>query len=155
MDTAPRTPLGPITSFVRFVLSGGGTTLLGSAALVFLAARMDLVVANLLVAIATTLLANELHARFSFASDRRGLSMHLQSALTAGLCYLFTTGAMLALRNLDPGAGAMVQQGIYLAASGVAGFCRFLALRLIVFASRTPAEAAETADARSTVVLAA
>lgn len=134
--TPTATP-GPISSFVRFVFFGGGVTLLGSWALIILSGRMDLAIANAIVSVATTILATELHGRFSFRSDRRGLSIHLQSAGTALLAYLVTTGAMLALDRFDPMAGVVISQAVYLTASGLAGLGRFLLLRLVVFASKT------------------
>ncbi|MEO5875567.1 MAG: GtrA family protein [Streptosporangiaceae bacterium] len=143
---------GPISSFIRFVCCGGGVTVLGSWALIVLSGRMDLALANALVTVVTTILATELHGRFSFRSERKGLSTHLQSAGTALMAYLVTTGAMLALDRFDPMAGVVISQAVYLAAASVAGLGRFLLLRLVVFASRTsPA----TGQAQTEVALAA
>jgi putative flippase GtrA len=149
--TTTATP-GPIASFIRFVFFGGGVTLLGSWALVILSGRMDLMIANAIVSIVTTILATELHGRFSFQSDRKGLSTHLQSAGTALLAYLVTTGAMLALNKFDPMAGVVISQAVYLTASGIAGLGRFLLLRLVVFASKT---SPITGQAQAEVALAA
>jgi len=132
---------GPIASFVRFVFFGGGVTLLGSWALIILSGRIDLALANAVVTVVTTILATELHGRFSFQSDRKGLTTHVQSAATALVAYLVTTGAMLALNRFDPMAGVVVSQAVYLTASGIAGLGRFLLLRLVVFAAKTAPEA--------------
>jgi len=132
---------GPIASFVRFVFFGGGVTLLGSWALIILSGRIDLALANAVVTVVTTILATELHGRFSFQSDRKGLTTHVQSAATALVAYLVTTGAMLALNRFDPMAGVVVSQAVYLTASGIAGLGRFLLLRLVVFAAKTTPEA--------------
>jgi len=43
-------------------------------------------------------------------------------------------GAMLAFDGLHPGGGVLLRQGVYLAASGLAGIARFLLLRQVVFA---------------------
>jgi putative flippase GtrA len=145
---------GPISSFIRFVFFGGGVTLLGSWALVILSGRMDLMLANAIVSVFTTILATELHGRFSFQSDRRGLNTHLQSAGTALLAYLVTTGAMLALDKFDPMAGVVISQAVYLTASGVAGLGRFLLLRLVVFASKAKTTPI-TGQAQAEVALAA
>ncbi|WP_106398316.1 GtrA family protein [Actinocorallia populi] len=145
-----RTP-GPVSSFIRFVLCGGGVTLLSSWALILLDATMSLVLANALVTALGTLLVNELHGRVSFKSDRRGWRMHGESALTALGAYLVTTGAMLALHHLDTDPAALLEQGVYLVASGVAGTCRFLVLRLVVFGRTDRGRR----DGRNTVVLAA
>ncbi|MEO3783264.1 GtrA family protein [Actinocorallia sp. B10E7] len=127
-----RTP-GPVSSFIRFVVCGGGVTLLSSWALVLLDAAMSLVLANALVTAAGTLLVNELHGRVSFKSDRRGWRMHGESTLTALGAYLVTTGAMLTLHHLVVHPSALLDQSVYILASGVAGTCRFLVLRLVVF----------------------
>lgn len=150
--TTTSTP-GPFASFARFVFFGGGVTLLGSWALVVLSGRMDLAIANALVTVVTTILATELHGRFSFQSDRKGWSTHLQSAGTALLAYLVTTGAMLALNKFDPMAGVVISQAVYLTASGIAGLGRFLLLRLVVFASKVTTPV--TGQAQAEVALAA
>lgn len=127
---------GPISSFVRFVACGGGVTLLSSWALVLLDATMSLLVANALVTVLGTLLVNELHGRVSFKSERRGWRMHGESTLTALGAYLVTTGAMLLLHRFVAHPSSLLDQGVYIAASGVAGTCRFLVLRLVVFGRR-------------------
>ncbi|GAA0967878.1 GtrA family protein [Actinocorallia libanotica] len=140
---------GPVASFIRYVVCGGGVTLLSSWALMLLDASMSLVVANALVTVLGTLLVNELHGRVSFKSERRGWRMHGESALTALGAYLVTTGAMLVLHHFSAHPTAVLEQGVYLAASGVAGTCRFLVLRLVVFGRRP------RRGGRNTVVLAA
>lgn len=140
-DMSPRTSNGPIASFIRFVLTGGSVTLLSSAVLVLLSARLDLLIANAIVTIGGTLLANEMHSRFSFRSDRRGVRMHAESALTAVAAYLVTTLAMLTLHRVVANPAVLLDQAVYLAASGVAGLGRFAVLRMVVFAhGRTPAQ---------------
>lgn len=125
-----------IASFIRFVIAGGGVTLLSSAVLVLLSARMDLMVANAIVTVAGTLLATELHGRISFRSEKRGWRVHAQSALTAAGAYLVTTVAMLMLRNSVEDTAVLIDQAVYLTASGAAGLGRFLLLRMVVFAER-------------------
>ncbi|GAA2721731.1 GtrA family protein [Actinocorallia aurantiaca] len=129
---AARTP-GPLSSLIRYAICGGGVTLLSSWALVLLDTAMSLVLANAVVTALGTLLVNELHGRVSFKSERRGWRMHGESALTALAAYLVTTGAMLALHHSVAHPSAFLDQGVYIVASGVAGTCRFLVLRLVVF----------------------
>ncbi|WP_460368233.1 GtrA family protein [Actinocorallia lasiicapitis] len=149
--TTSQTP-GPIASFLRFVLCGGGVTLLSSLLLVALEARLSLLLANALVTVAGTLAANELHSRVSFASDRRGWRMHLESSATAVAAWLVTSVAMLVLHKLAAHPAVLLEQAVYITASGVAGLARFLTLRLVVFAKK----GAETASpAREEIVLAA
>ncbi|MCJ1678529.1 GtrA family protein [Streptomyces sp. APSN-46.1] len=127
-------------AFVRFVVCGGGVGLLSSGALLLAAGRLPLAVANAVVAVVSTVVATELHGRFTFRGSRPGGSRpgrreHLQSALTAAVGYLFTTGALLALHALVPAPSALLAQAVYLLASALAGVARFAALRFVVFAS--------------------
>ncbi|GAA3215321.1 GtrA family protein [Actinocorallia longicatena] len=128
---------GPIASFIRFVVCGGGVTVLSSIVLVQLEARMSLLLANALITVVGTLLANELHSRISFGSDRRGWRMHLESTATAFAAWLVTSVAMLTLHHLSAHPAVLLEQAVYLTASGVAGLGRFLTLRLVVFAKKS------------------
>lgn len=130
------TGTGPVASFVRFVVFGGGTGVAASGVLVVLTAyfSISLAIANAAVTVVSTIAANELHSRMTFRSDRRGWRMHLQSSGTAAVSYLFTTGAMLALHATAGSPGVMTEQAVYLTASGLAGIGRFAALRVYVFA---------------------
>ncbi|MFC4030801.1 hypothetical protein ACFO3J_04880 [Streptomyces polygonati] len=123
-----------VLAFARFVVFGGGVTLLGSGALLLIGDRIPLAAGNAGVTVATTLLATELHCRFTFHRGAAGWSDHGASGLTVLISYLFTTGALLAFDTLHPHSGALLRQGVYLAASGLAGVGRFLLLRLVVFA---------------------
>ncbi len=126
-----------LPAFVRFVVFGGGVTLLGSAALLLVGDRAPVAAANAVVTVATTLLATELHTRFTFRRGRAGWSDHCASGLTVLLSYLFTTGALLGYDALHTGGGALLRQGVYLAASGAAGIARFLLLRYVFARTRT------------------
>ncbi|WP_217208777.1 GtrA family protein [Streptomyces sp. AC550_RSS872] len=133
---APVRP-GPLSSFARFVVCGGGVGLLSSAAVPLLAAAMPWALANALVTVVSTLLCTELHALFTFGTGRRpGLRQHLQSSGSAGAAYLATTAAMLVLHAVQPSPTLLWEQAVYLTASGLAGIGRFLVLRLFVFAGR-------------------
>lgn len=130
MSAATRS--GTVAAFMRFVFFGGGTGLASSAVLVALSGHMSIIVANAMVTVVFTLLATELHSRFTFGAGRARGRVHLQSALSAGVSYLFTTGAMLALHALQSAPGVLKEQAVYLTASGVAGVARFLFLRFVV-----------------------
>ncbi|WP_432198596.1 hypothetical protein [Streptomyces sp. bgisy027] len=141
---APSRP-GPLSSFVRFVVCGGGVGLLSSAAVPMLAAAMPWAVANALVTVAGTLLCTELHALFTFGTGRRpDRRRHLQSSGSALAAYLATTAAMFALHAVQPSPGTVWEQSVYLTASGLAGVGRFLVLRLFVFAERSERDARAT-----------
>lgn len=135
-------------SFLRFVVAGGGLGLLSSGALLMSAGAVPVAAANAVVTVVSTLLANELHSRFTFRRGAAGLRTHLESTGTAVAAYLVTTGALLGLDLIAPDAGALTQQAVYLTASGVAGIGRFVALKLLVFAQRRPGLDLRTAPTR-------
>lgn len=134
---ARRTPavVGPTAVFARFVLCGGGTGVASGAAVPLCAALMPWALANALITVASTLLATELHARFTFGAGRRaGWRRHWQSAGSATAAYAVTCAAMAVLHMLRPSPGIISEQVVYLGAAGLAGTGRFLVLRLFVFA---------------------
>ncbi|MEU5718731.1 hypothetical protein AB0G71_23765 [Streptomyces sp. NPDC020403] len=143
-DRPPPTAHSLVAAFTRFAVCGGGVGLAASGILVLLSGPVPMVVANALVTVVSTVVATELHSRISFRSGRGGWGVHLQSGLTVALSYAFTTGALLTLLTLRPASSALVQQGVYLSASALAGVGRFALLRLVVFA-RPVARAAPTA----------
>ncbi|KOG37120.1 hypothetical protein [Streptomyces resistomycificus] len=140
---------GAFTSLARFVLCGGGVGLASSFAVAALASRMPWGLANALVTVISTLLATELHARFTFgAGGRATWSQHAQSAGSATAAYAVTCGAMLVLQRLVEAPGAVLEQAVYLSASALAGIGRFAVLRLVVFARNHSQVAATAGPAR-------
>jgi putative flippase GtrA len=132
---AAATP-GPLASFARFVLCGGGVGLLSSGAVALLAATMPWTLANALITVASTILCTELHARFTFGAGRRAeWRQHWQSAGSATAAYVVTCLAMFLLHLAQSAPGVLTEQIVYLSASGLAGIGRFLVLRLFVFAA--------------------
>ncbi|MFK0288147.1 GtrA family protein [Streptomyces sp. NPDC090499] len=141
--TTPAAP-GPLASFARFVLFGGGAGLLSSSTVTLLAGAMPWTLANAVITIASTVLCTELHARFTFGTGKRaGWHEHWQSAGSAAVAYAVTCAAMFLLHLFQTSPGTLTEQIVYLAASALAGLGRFLFLRLYIFAtghrSRTPA----------------
>jgi putative flippase GtrA len=125
-------------AFVRFAVLGSGVTLAASAALVLLAQWLPWMAANALTSVASTVAATELHARVSFEHGRPGLAGHLKSAATIAAGWLVTTAAVTALAAVRPDAGLVLEQTVYLSATALVGVARYLVLRLVVFARRTP-----------------
>ncbi|MEV0222988.1 GtrA family protein [Streptomyces sp. NPDC050704] len=126
---------GPLASFVRFVVCGGGIGVLSSGAVVALAGVLPWVVANAVITVVSTVLCTELHARFTFGTGRRaGWRQHWQSAGSATGAYAVTSAAVLVLHLVRSSPGVLTEQVVYLGAAGVAGIGRFLVLRLFVFA---------------------
>jgi putative flippase GtrA len=143
-------PVGPLASFVRFVVCGGGVGVLSSAAVPLLAMLMPWAAANLVITVASTLLCTELHALFTFGTGgRAGLRRHLQSAGSATAAYVVTCTAMFLLHTVQSSPSLFWEQAVYLGASGLAGIGRFLVLRLFVFAGGGRKQSAkETATVR-------
>ncbi|MFI1092991.1 hypothetical protein [Streptomyces sp. NPDC020917] len=139
LAAVPAAPRSALLSFVRFVVCGGGVTLLASGALLLIGDRVPLAVANAGLTVASTVLATELHGRFTFGRGGASWRDHAASGLTVLMSYLFTTGALLAFDGVHPGGGALLRQGVYLTASALAGLARFLLLRYVVFAQGRPA----------------
>ncbi|MFE7927598.1 hypothetical protein ACFU6S_02480 [Streptomyces sp. NPDC057456] len=144
---------GAFTAFVRFALCGGGVGLASSFAVAALASWMPWILANALITAASTLLATELHARFTFGtststSGRATWRQHAQSAGSAAAAYAVTCVAMLVLRQLVAAPGVMLEQSVYLSASALAGAARFAVLRLLVFARNDSQVAAAVRTAR-------
>lgn len=136
---AAATARGPVAAFIRFVVCGGGVTLAASGLLVLMTGLMPFLVANAVVTVVSTIVTTELHARVTFRSAERGWGVHLKSAGTVAVSFLVTTAAMAVLHALAATPGVLAEQAVYLSACGLAGIGRFVALRVLVFATRTPA----------------
>ncbi|MFF4030587.1 hypothetical protein ACFYZ2_12610 [Streptomyces sviceus] len=130
---SPSSP-GPLASFVRFVVCGGGIGVLAGFAVPLVALTMPWAMANALITVASTLLCTELHALFTFGTGRRpGRRRHLQSSGSAAAAYAVTCVAMFLLHAVQSSPGLLAEQAVYLSASALAGIGRFLVLRLFVF----------------------
>ncbi|WP_078632060.1 GtrA family protein [Streptomyces resistomycificus] len=135
LPSKPKSAPGPVSSFVRFVVCGGGIGVLSSLAVPLVAVAMPWAVANAVITVASTLLCTELHALFTFGTGRRpGWRRHLQSAGSATAAYVVTCAAMFLLHAVQSSPSMLREQAVYLTASGLAGIGRFLVLRLFVFA---------------------
>ncbi|MBZ9640902.1 hypothetical protein [Streptomyces sp. PSKA30] len=140
---------GAFTAFARFVLCGGGVGLASSFAVAALASWIPWGLANALVTAISTLLATELHARFTFgAGGRATWRQHAQSAGSAAAAYTVTCVAMLVLQQLVAAPGSVLEQVVYLSASALASVARFAVLRLVVFARNRSQAAATVPTAR-------
>ncbi|QDQ15580.1 hypothetical protein [Streptomyces spectabilis] len=147
---------GAFVAFARFVLCGGGVGLASSFAVAGLASWMPWALANALITVVSTLLATELHARFTFGRGGRATwSQHAQSAGSAAAAYVVTCVAMFVLQQLVAAPGAVLEQVVYLSASALAGVARFVVLRLVVFARSRSRAAVTAAPVHTTVARAA
>jgi glycosyltransferase involved in cell wall biosynthesis len=119
----------------RFALVGVASTLLYLALFVGLRAPLPALAANA-AALALSAVANTAaNRRFTFG--RRGgerlLTHHAQGLIVFGLCLGLTTGSLIALGALAPGASAAVEVGVLVAANAAATLLRYFLLRLWVF----------------------
>ncbi|MEU3304888.1 hypothetical protein ABZ729_34520 [Streptomyces sp. NPDC006678] len=156
METAQSQQLvaapGAFTAFTRFALCGGGVGLAAGFAVAALASWIPWVLANALVAVVSTPLATELHARFTFgAGGRATWRQHVQSAGSAAAAYAVTCVAMLVLQQLVAAPGVLLEQVVYLSASALAGVARFAVLRLVVFARNRSRAAATVRPVHATM----
>lgn len=141
---------GAFAAFSRFVVCGGGVGMVSSLAVAGLASWIPWILANALITVVSTLLATELHARFTFgAGGRATRRQHAQSAGSAAAAYAVTCAAMLVLRQVDASPGAVREQVVYLSASALAGAARFAVLRLVVFAQHRSRTASAVRTART------
>ncbi|MGW6904252.1 hypothetical protein [Streptomyces sp. NPDC054940] len=150
METTPsqqQAAPGTFPAFARFVLFGGGVGLASSFAVAALASWVYWGLANALITAASTLLATELHARFTFGTGGRATwRQHAQSAGSAAGAYAVTSVTMLVLQQLVAAPGVVLEQVVYLSASALAGVARFAVLRLVVF-TRSRSQVAATVRA--------
>ncbi|MFE9440694.1 GtrA family protein [Streptomyces sp. NPDC006602] len=151
LPSRPQSAPGPLSSFARFVVCGGGIGVLSSFAVPLVALTMPWAVANAVITVASTLLCTELHALFTFGTGRRpGWRRHWQSAGSATAAYLVTCAAMFLLHAVQSSPSMLWEQAVYLSASGLAGIGRFLLLRLVVFANGRTRPSRATAPKRTT-----
>jgi putative flippase GtrA len=124
--------------FARFVLVGGISSLLYALLFVLLDGFGDQA-ANIAGAIASSMLANELHRRLTFHAGER-VSWFAAQWEGGGLAVAGMVATALALGWFDSivgGEGSMADLGVVAVVTGAIGLIRFAALRW-VFGARTP-----------------
>ncbi len=130
---------GVLAPFSRFVVVGGSTTALFNVMYAVLVLYLPIPVTTAIAAVTTTLLANELHSRWTFRSGPSGLIRHVQAGATAFASWLVTTGAVMALYELDPQPSFLVEQIVLVVAMAAAGIGRYLVLSWYVYRRRPTA----------------
>ncbi|MCO7222281.1 GtrA family protein [Klenkia sp. PcliD-1-E] len=126
------------SQFARFVAVGAVSSLLYAVLFVALDGIGDQP-ANLVGAVGSTLLANELHRRLTFHAGGR-VGWFTAQWEGGGLAAVGLVATSLALAGLDELAGVTsweVQVLLIGAVTGAIGLCRFAALRAWVFTTRT------------------
>ncbi|WP_442971164.1 MULTISPECIES: GtrA family protein [unclassified Rhodococcus (in: high G+C Gram-positive bacteria)] len=125
---------GAWPQLLRFAMVGGLSNILYVA--VFVAMHSEgSIVANAVGAVASTILANELHRRLTFhAADRVGwFTAQWEGGGLALIGLGASTAALTALDVALPQAGAALSALILVAVTALVGGLRFLALRGLVF----------------------
>jgi putative flippase GtrA len=130
-----------VAQFARFVLVGGVSSALYALLFIALGSFGDQP-ANLIGAIGSSMLANEMHRRLTFHAGAR-ISWFTAQWEGGGLALVGMAATALALGWLDAvadDAGSAVRIAVVGAVTGVIGLSRFVALRW-VFAPRSPRRA--------------
>ena len=120
--------------FARYVIVGGVSSSL--YALVFIALQgVGTQPANLAGAIASTLLANELHRRLTFHAGQQvsWFTVQWEAGGLAGIGLVATSLALAGLHGLTGDVGTGAQLCLIAAVTGAIGLIRFVALRSWVF----------------------
>jgi putative flippase GtrA len=124
--------------FARFVVVGGLSTLVYG--LIFIAAQpLGDQVANLIGAVFSTMLANELHRRLTFHAGRR-VSWFTAQWEGGGLAVVGLVATSMALAGIHAFFGdvpALAQIALVTTVTGIIGAIRFVALRAWVFSTGT------------------
>ncbi len=127
-----------VAQFSRFVFAGGLSTLLYGLVFITLDGFGDQL-ANLVGAIASTMLANELHRRLTFHSGER-VSFFTAQWEGGGLAAVGLVATSLTLAGLNALFGevaALTQIAMVTVVTGMIGALRFVALRAWVFSTGT------------------
>ncbi len=120
---------------MRFALVGVASTILYFALFLGLRSLLGALAANALALGLSAVANTAANRRFTFG--RRGgeglLRHHAQGLLVFGICLVLTSGSLLALEALAPGAPGGVELAVLLTANGLATLLRYLLLRLWIF----------------------
>jgi putative flippase GtrA len=141
-----------ISSLSRYAIVGTTTTALYAGLYVLAEELMPLLAANLVAMVLSTIVSTEWHRSWTFHSDRRGVRTQLQAGLVTTVTYAMTSGALLALEKWSPDAGELATVAVIVAATTVAGLVRYVALRVWVFARRTPGRVRAVSPAGTAVL---
>ena len=124
--------------FTRYVVVGVVSSALYAVAFIGLAGLGDQP-ANLVGAIASTLLANEMHRRLTFHAGGQvsWFTAQWEGGGLAAVGLVATSLALAGVHALIGDVGTVAQLGLIAAVTGAIGLVRFVALRSWVFSSAT------------------
>ena len=128
-----------LAQFARFVIVGGVSSALYAAVFIALAGLGDQP-ANWAGAIASTMLANEMHRRLTFHAGTRvsWFTAQWEGGGLAGVGLVATSLALAAAHGLVGDVGTVGQLLLIAAVTGAIGLIRFVALRSWVFSPAVP-----------------
>jgi putative flippase GtrA len=137
-DAVLAPPTGDCTRWqlLSFAAIGLVSTALTAGLYALLRGSMAPLTANLVALTVMTLLNTEANRRLTFLGSGASAAtarVHAQGLVVFGLYYAFTSGALLLLDALAPGAGRMVEVAVLITASAVGTLGRFVVLRHWVF----------------------
>ncbi|RJQ78480.1 hypothetical protein D5S17_13080 [Pseudonocardiaceae bacterium YIM PH 21723] len=121
------------TTFRRFAAVSIGSGLFANGLFWLLSGDLPVAVANAVVTVVGTWLTNEIHGRWTFQTGPTRLRQHLESGFTVFVGYLVSTGAVLLLQVVQPGASTFTQQVVYFVATSGWGLVRYVALNSHIF----------------------
>ncbi|WP_432534385.1 GtrA family protein [Kineococcus arenarius] len=130
------TPVAPTRTLPRFVAAGLTGNL--AHAVVFLLLQtctpIPVAVVNVSAAVFSTLVANEMHRRFTFpgAAGTPWFRGHGVGGAAALLGVVLSTAALAVWHHLVPGASALSGLLLVHAVTGLVGLANFLALRTVL-----------------------
>lgn len=127
----------PVAQFVRFVLAGGTANLAYLAAFLLLGGY-GTQAANVVGAVLSAVLANELHRRLTFHADERvgWLTAQIEAGGVSFIGLVATSAALGWLEATASDAHPFVQIALVATVTALIGLMRFIALRWI-FRPRT------------------
>ncbi|GAA3222885.1 hypothetical protein GCM10017691_09410 [Pseudonocardia petroleophila] len=118
----------------RYVVAGGVGTLVNALLFLFLRTWWDLLAANLVALVLSTLVSTEVNRRFTFSGAQgHTWRVHVQTVGMVVFYAVYSSAVLLALHAVVDSPTPLLESVTVAAASVVGGAARFLILRFWVF----------------------
>lgn len=132
----------PAAQVVRYLLVAGVSTATNAAVFILLRTSWDMVPANLVALVISTVISTELHRRFTFGSvPTHRWRPHLQTGGTVLFYACYSSAVLLLVHGVVDDPSPLVESVAIAVASVAGGACRFLLLRFWVFEPKAGPEA--------------
>ena len=130
-----------VVQLARYVVAGGVGTLVNALVYLLLRNWWDLLPANLVALVLSTLVSTEVNRRFTFSGEQgHAWRAHVQTVGTIAFYAVYSSGVLLALTAVVDRPTPLLESVTVAAASVLGGAARFLLLRFWVFDSAPSAE---------------